>query len=155
MPFVRISIPVATPDATRCRIPEGVHRALVRAIGIPEADRFQLVANYEPEDGFFDSAYLGITRQHVVAIEITLLRGRTADMKRALYRHITEALVAAGVRSEDVLIVLTENERADWSVGNGEAQLLDTVPSATPGTADAVDPPELWSAEEMWAPTKK
>jgi phenylpyruvate tautomerase PptA (4-oxalocrotonate tautomerase family) len=154
MPFVRISIPVATPHAARRRIPDGIHRALVRAIGIPEADRFQLVATYEPEDGIFDPAYLGIARRHVVAIEITLVRGRTSDMKRALYRHITEELVAAGVRREDVLITLTENDRADWSVGNGEAQLLDTVASATARTAAAVAPSDGLSAEEMWAPTE-
>jgi phenylpyruvate tautomerase PptA (4-oxalocrotonate tautomerase family)/ketosteroid isomerase-like protein len=128
MPFVRISVPASLPQATRRAIPSGVHRALVQAIGIPEGDRFQLVVGYSGQDGFFDPSYLGVARRDVVAIEITLVRGRSAELKRALYQRITDELVAAGVRSEDVFVTLTENGPADWSVGNGRAQLLEADP---------------------------
>lgn len=128
MPFVRISVPASTPEAVSRAIPRAVHRALVDAIGIPEGDRFQLVTRYPAADGFFDPDYLGIARQDVVAIEITLVRGRSDERKRALYRRITDELAAAGIRSQDVFITLTENGRADWSVGDGQAQLLDADP---------------------------
>ena len=128
MPFVRISVPASVPEVTCRAIADGVHRALVDTIGIPEGDRFQLVARYLAADGFFDPGYLGIARQNVVAVEITLVRGRSDERKRALYRRITDELTAAGIRSQDVFITLTENGAADWSVGDGQAQLLDTDP---------------------------
>jgi hypothetical protein len=46
-------------------------------------------------------------------------------MKAALFAEIANQLAAAGVRSEDVFVTLTVNGRDDWSVGNGEQQLLD------------------------------
>jgi phenylpyruvate tautomerase PptA (4-oxalocrotonate tautomerase family) len=46
-----------------------------------------------------------------------------------LYLAITSNLVTdAGMRPQDVVIVMTENERSNWSIGNGEAQLLELPP---------------------------
>ena len=60
-----------------------------------------------------------------MAIQITLRQGRTVEMKQALYRRIVENLAKApGLRPEDVLICLVENDLADWSFGNGEAQYV-------------------------------
>jgi hypothetical protein len=47
--------------------------------------------------------------------------------KQALYREIAERMSATGlVRPEDLLIVLHENDMADWSFGNGVAQYVET-----------------------------
>jgi phenylpyruvate tautomerase PptA (4-oxalocrotonate tautomerase family)/ketosteroid isomerase-like protein len=127
MPFVSISVSDSTPAATRRAIADGIHRALVDAIGIPVGDRFQIVTSQPAKDRFFDPEYLGISRQDVIAIEITLVRGRPLERKRALYRRITDELVAVGVRSQDVFITLTENGPADWSVGEGRTQLADAA----------------------------
>ncbi|MBO0768995.1 MAG: tautomerase family protein [Solirubrobacterales bacterium] len=125
MPFVRISAPATSSVEQRRAIAAGVHRALVDALGIPAGDRFQLISSYRPDEGVFDPDYLDVARQDVVVVEITLVRGRTDEQKRALYGRIKAELVAAGVRSEDVFVTLTENDRADWSVGDGQAQVLD------------------------------
>jgi hypothetical protein len=46
-------------------------------------------------------------------------------MKRALYRRIAANLGNdPGLRAQDVLIALVENDLADWSFGAGEAQYL-------------------------------
>jgi hypothetical protein len=46
-------------------------------------------------------------------------------MKQALYRRIVENLAKdPGLRPEDVMICLVENELADWSFGKGEAQYV-------------------------------
>src|SRR5579859_4722069 len=131
MPFVRISVPATTPAAARGTIADAVHRALVDSIGIPDGDRFQLLAEHAGDQRFFDESYLGVARREVLAIEITLVRGRTIEQKRALYQRLAEVLARVGVRKEDVFVVLSENGRADWSVGEGKAQLLDTAPPAS------------------------
>lgn len=125
MPIVRITAPESLNRDQLSAVAEGVHRALVQAIGIPQGDRFQLLVTHAPEVFTFDGDYLGVERREVVCIEITLVAGRTDDRKRDLYRRIADNLLAAGVRREDAFVVLTENHRADWSVGAGEAQLLD------------------------------
>jgi phenylpyruvate tautomerase PptA (4-oxalocrotonate tautomerase family) len=69
---------------------------------------------------------MGIERRDVVFVQITLVAGRTDERKKRLYQEIVANLQAdAGVRREDVVITLTENNRIDWSIGNGVAQLVD------------------------------
>ena len=129
MPFVRISLHDDTPRETRRNISKGVHRALVDTIGIPEGDRFHVIGTHSAEDMLYDSSYMGIDYQNIVFIEITFVQGRSEEKKLNLYRAITDNLVAgAGMRSQDVIIILTENDRANWSIGNGEAQLLKAPP---------------------------
>lgn len=126
MPLVRITVRDDTDPATRRAIANGVQRAMVATIDIPEADRFQIIDQLPAEAIIADPAYLGVERRNPVIIQITLVRGRSQEKKTALYRAVADHLAAAGVRPEDVIVVLTETGRDDWSLGNGVAQLLDT-----------------------------
>jgi phenylpyruvate tautomerase PptA (4-oxalocrotonate tautomerase family) len=126
MPLVRITLDNVTPATQRRAIADGVHEAMVAALGIPKADHFQIIDERPSESLIFDDGYLGVRRERVVFVQIFLVRGRTVDQKKALYRQIADNLSQAGVRPEDVFIQLTETGREDWSFGNGEAQALDT-----------------------------
>ncbi|MFG3521283.1 tautomerase family protein [Nocardia nova] len=64
-------------------------------------------------------------RRDVVFIRITLVAGRTDERKKDLYRRIVTNLETAGVRGEDVVISLTANNKIDWSIGKGVAQLVE------------------------------
>ncbi len=67
----------------------------------------------------------------IVYVAITLRSGRSPERKQALYRRIAELAQAyAGTEPRNVLVALTENESADWSLGEGLAQYLD-VPADT------------------------
>jgi phenylpyruvate tautomerase PptA (4-oxalocrotonate tautomerase family) len=125
MPFVRISLRADLPADTRRAIADGVHRALVDAIGIPERDRFQVVEPLSVHSLIADPQYLGVQRQDVVFVQVTLVRGRSTEKKAALFAAIARELAEVGVRGEDVFVHLVENSREDWSVGNGVQQLLD------------------------------
>lgn len=126
MPFVRITVREDTPRDTQLAIADGVHRALVSAIGIPAADRFQVIDTRPAHAVVFDPSYLGVDRQNVVYLEISLARGRSVELKQALYKTIAANLAEAGVRPADVVVVLSEVGREDFSMGEGAAQLLDT-----------------------------
>jgi phenylpyruvate tautomerase PptA (4-oxalocrotonate tautomerase family) len=123
MPLVRIDVLEGRTDAQLAALGDGVHRALVEAIGIPPDDRFQVISTH-PEGGFvYDPAYLGIVRTPaVVFVQIAMSTGRTLEQKKALHAAIARNLAATGVRPEDVFINLVEVARENWSFGNGIAQ---------------------------------
>ena len=124
MPLVRIDTVSGRTAEQLSAISDGVHRALVEAIGIPAADRFQVISEHAPGNLVFDPGYLGIQRSGaVVFVQITFSVGRTLEQKRALYAAIVRNLVAhPGVRPEDVFINLIEVVKENWSFGNGIAQ---------------------------------
>jgi phenylpyruvate tautomerase PptA (4-oxalocrotonate tautomerase family) len=126
MPLARITLRAGTPARTQQAIADGVHKAMVEVIGIPMADRFLIIDERPAGAMMFDPTYLGVHRENAICVEITLAPGRPTETKRAFYRSVADKLHAAGVRREDVFIILHESQRENWSLGNGEAQLLDT-----------------------------
>jgi phenylpyruvate tautomerase PptA (4-oxalocrotonate tautomerase family) len=123
MPFVRIDLLKGRPEAQRQAIGEAVYQAL-RAIGVPDDDRFQVIAEHDPGNFIFPSAYLGIEyTAGLVMVQITFNEGRTLAQKKALFKAIAEGIrAAAGVRLEDVFINLVEVKKENWSFGAGVAQ---------------------------------
>ena len=124
MPLVRIDIPAHRDTAYRQKIAQAVHQALVDAVGVPPADRFQVITAHGPDGLVYDPSYLDVSRSPgFVVIHITFRSGRPPEKKRALYRAIADNVhEATGTRVEDVMIVLSENDAIDWSFGNGVAQ---------------------------------
>lgn len=124
MPLVRIT---GRYDARALRaLGRTVHEALIAAIGIPPDDFFQVLAPSSEETHLVDPDYLGCRRITPVLVEITLSAGRSNDQKRALYAAITRGAETLGIRPDDVMIVLRENTRVDWSFGGGIAQYVPT-----------------------------
>jgi phenylpyruvate tautomerase PptA (4-oxalocrotonate tautomerase family) len=124
MPLVRIT---GRHDVRTLRaLGDVVHDSLVSAIGIPADDRFQILTSATDETLIADPSYLGCHRESPVIVEVTLSAGRTNDQKRALYSEIARGAERIGVRPDDVMIVLHENNRVDWSFGAGIAQYVPT-----------------------------
>lgn len=122
MPLVRLDLPQSLADQAR-PIADAVHNALVSAIGIPADDRFQVIALHAPEHLIIDAQYLGIPRSgRALIVQIYLRKGRLVELKKALYAAIATNLTALGLRAEDVLVSLSENDLPDWSFGLGLAQ---------------------------------
>jgi phenylpyruvate tautomerase PptA (4-oxalocrotonate tautomerase family) len=123
MPFVRIDLLRGKDTAYRSKLGQAVYDALL-SIGAPKDDRFQVIAEHDPDSLVFDRTYLGIDRgDNFVAVQITLREGRTVDQKKALFAAIVKNMVdAVGIRPQDVFINLVENAKENWSFGNGEAQ---------------------------------
>lgn len=58
-------------------------------------------------------------------IQVTMIEGRSADMKTALIRSLTEAAVqSTGAPRESIRVILQEVPGAHWGVGG--------VPKSTP-----------------------
>jgi phenylpyruvate tautomerase PptA (4-oxalocrotonate tautomerase family) len=121
MPFIRTNVHKDTPHATRQHIVDGIHQALISAIGMPEDELFNMVTDYDANQFWCSRTFNGMKRsEHVVVIEITMRRGRSDAMKRELYAAIARNLERdATVRPNDIFIFTHENDYSDWSVGNG------------------------------------
>ncbi|MET1076988.1 MAG: tautomerase family protein [Pseudomonas sp.] len=120
MPFVRTHVHHSSSPALRQAIVGGIHQALVESIGMPDAELFNLVAEYQSADFFYDRGFNGIARsERLVVVEITLRRGRSDAMKRDLYAAIAVNLQRSGLSPRDLFIFMHENDYSDWSVGNG------------------------------------
>ena len=132
MPLVRISLRQGKSSDYKTKIANAVHQAMVETIGIPPADRFQIITEHAPDMLLYDPHYLGIERTgDIVVVQISLSAGRTVDQKRALYQRITSLLEdSPGIRPADVLVNLIEvakdadTSKANWSFGLGVAQYL-------------------------------
>jgi 4-oxalocrotonate tautomerase len=127
MPFVRIDLRQGTSPEHRKALADGVHRAMVEALAIPPADRFQLITEHSAEGLIYDPGYLGVARSdRVIFVQITLSVGRKPQQKRALFKRMAEILAESpGLRRQDLLINLVEVSWENWSFGNGDAHYMD------------------------------
>jgi phenylpyruvate tautomerase PptA (4-oxalocrotonate tautomerase family) len=131
MPLVRISVSQTTSPVQREAIADAVYEAMRETIGIPEGDRFIVVTPHGAGEMFVDPGFMGMRRtERFILTQIFLSRGRSVEQKQALFARIAERLQkAAGVSTDDVMTVLTENTYVDWSFGKGEAQYVLNPPS--------------------------
>jgi 4-oxalocrotonate tautomerase len=127
MPLVTIDLLEGRTPAELNAIAESVHEAMVEMLDVPQRDRFQIVTEHAAGTLSFDRHYLGIDRSDsFVLVRITLSAGRSTGAKRAFYRRLAELLTSrAGLRSEDLAVILVENNREDWSFGHGKASYLE------------------------------
>ncbi len=117
MPLVRIEILKGKDPGFKKALLDGVHRALVDALKIPEHDRMQRLYELDPEN-FERSA--GKT-ENVVLIELTIFKGRSYEAKKKLYSNIAANLAKSpGISPKDVLIVINEPELYNWGVDGGK-----------------------------------
>lgn len=126
MPLVRVSMKIGRTPEQKSLIGDAIYDAMHETLNVPEDDRFQILTEHAAEGLVCDPHYLGIERtSDVLFIHVFLRKGRTTEMKQAFYRRTAELLhQRTGLRMEDVFIVLSENDLADWSFGNGIAQYV-------------------------------
>jgi 4-oxalocrotonate tautomerase len=129
MPLVPIDVIEGRTDAELAGIGDAIQHALITCFGIPERDRFQVITEHRRGRLVYDPAYLGVARTDgVVFVQVVFSTGRTDEQKQAFYELVVTGIAQrTRTRAEDVVIVMVENTRADWSFGNGVAQYL-TMP---------------------------
>ncbi|MDT3501286.1 tautomerase family protein [Stenotrophomonas maltophilia] len=123
MPLARIDLRKGQSADYLQRVGEAIYQAM-RAVGVPENDRFQIFQEHDAPTLVYDPSYLGVQRSDdFICIQITWNEGRTLEQKKALYAGIADGLHSAvGIRREDVFINLVEVKKENWSFGHGVAQ---------------------------------
>jgi 4-oxalocrotonate tautomerase len=123
MPLLHIALRAGKPEAYRQAILDSLYRAMREALNVPEDDQFMTITEHADSNFRTGSAY-GVARSaDVVYIQITVFSSRTAEQKKALFRHIAERLgESPGIRPEDVFVTVLDAAKENWSVGHGLAQ---------------------------------
>lgn len=124
MPLVRIDLQKGKDSNYRQKAGRIVYEAMVAHTGVPENDRFQIIAEHSADNFIYDPDYLGIHRtSDLIMVQIFFNEGRSVAQKQALYKTIADGFSEQlGVRLEDVFITLVEVKKENWSFGNGIAQ---------------------------------
>lgn len=126
MPFVQIFLPERFNSGDKTAISRSVHESLMENFHIPEDDYFQVIQPLAQENILFPPTYLGIRySNNLIYIYITCAPGRTAMMKQTLYALIAKKVAQkTSVTKDDVIIVVNETARENWSLGQGIAQMI-------------------------------
>lgn len=119
MPFVNIYLRAGKPAAYVQALSEAVHQAMVQTIDCPPEVRFHTVHELQPHQLIVHPSYKGVQRSEaVVMLHMILKTGRTTAQKQALYTRIATLLFErCGLRSDDIVAVITENQADDWYFG--------------------------------------
>jgi 4-oxalocrotonate tautomerase len=125
MPLIRIDLPKGKPSSYSTAVGDAVMQALHTTMGVPLAERFQMITTHPAEGLSIDRSYLGVDRSaNALVVQIFLNAGRDAATKRHFYAALADRLQeAVGLRRQDLVINLAEVRPEDWSFGDGEAQL--------------------------------
>jgi 4-oxalocrotonate tautomerase len=123
MPLVKLHLRKGkSPEYIRS-VADAVHEALVSQANVPRDDRFQIVHELADEALIAHPSYGGVNRsKDLIIVEITFNAGRTVEIKKNLYADIVRRLRdAADVRPDDVMVLLVEVSKENWSFGGGRA----------------------------------
>jgi phenylpyruvate tautomerase PptA (4-oxalocrotonate tautomerase family) len=125
MPLLRIDVVEGRNAQEIQALADALHRAMLKAFGVPERDRYQIISEHKASGLIAEDTGLGIPRtKNFVLIQITT-RPRTRVEKENFYRFVTEELKAAcNIEASDVMITIVQNTDEDWSFGHGRAQFL-------------------------------
>ena len=126
MPMVKIDLHTGKSAEFHRKLSDAVHDAMVATIGVPVADKFQIITEHRAGDLIFPPLYLDIAHEaDIIFIQIYLNAGRTIELKQALYRAIAVGIESAvEFNPKDLIINLVEVHKEDWSFGNGVAQYV-------------------------------
>lgn len=125
MPLVRIDVNKQASSALIRAVGEAVYSAMIEIAGVPLHDRFQIVTRHEADELIYPAeGYLGATfSEQTIFIQVIWLGGRSVETKKKFYARVVDEIhKSQNIRKEDIVIVLLENGREDWSFGNGLMQ---------------------------------
>jgi phenylpyruvate tautomerase PptA (4-oxalocrotonate tautomerase family) len=125
MPLLKFDLVEGRDQQAIKALLDAAHRAVVKALGVPARDRFQIVYQHPAHELIIQDTGLGLERtDNIVVISITSTY-RTDEQKQKLYKALADELQRdCGIDTQDIMINLVNNSLSDWSLGCGEAHLL-------------------------------
>ena len=152
MPYVNITLTRGKSREYLERVSGAVHEALVEAFGMKPGDRFQEIHQFDAEDRIFERDFRGGPRSDdFIVFRITDGPGREDPAKRRFYKTLVAKLEKdAGVRPEDVFVILLNADAGDFSFADG-VSAADIMVRERQAAAVAAGRRPTYSREEMSA----
>lgn len=121
MPFTRISLRAGRSKEALKAIADSLDAALVECFNVPEADRFVMIHQHQPEEMIFDRYYgSGPRSDDFILFHVTTGMERSEVVKKAFYQRLVAALKdKSGIDPKDVMIVVANSKVSDWSFSEG------------------------------------
>jgi phenylpyruvate tautomerase PptA (4-oxalocrotonate tautomerase family) len=125
MPLIRFDVIEGRDKESLKSLLDASHRAMVKAFGVPERDRYQIVHQHPAHELIIEDTGLGFERSENVVIISVTSKQRTEEQKQNLYQLLVQELgESCGIEPNDIMVSIVTNGDADWSFGFGEAQFL-------------------------------
>jgi 4-oxalocrotonate tautomerase len=125
MPLAKLHVLEGQYDAVRLdKVSSAVQSGLIRALGIPPEDFFQIVHVLPKSQFRHTPSFLGLNySDDLIVLEITFISGRPKEKRLGLLKALSDAVVSAAcISPDDVLITLYETPGENISFGRGLAQ---------------------------------
>lgn len=114
MPIVRIDIQSGKSTAYKRAILHGVRGATTSALGVPDDRVMQRIVETSADD--IDTPEIRSDR--LTIIEVTMLPGRGAELKSALYEAIVHNLRAdPGIHAHDIMVLVNDPAAECFALG--------------------------------------
>ncbi|MBT2701081.1 tautomerase family protein [Bacillus sp. ISL-40] len=125
MPLIRFDLIEGRDEKELKQLLDVSHRAVVKAFGVPERDRYQIVHQHRANELIIEDTGLGFERsRNVIVVTITSTQ-RSDQQKKTFYKLLAQGLAEnCGTEPNDIMVSIVTNGAADWSFGFGEAQFL-------------------------------
>ncbi|TCG04995.1 tautomerase family protein [Paraburkholderia steynii] len=122
MPLVKFDVTRGRTDEQLKILLDASHRAMLRAFGVPERDRYQIIAEHDSSRWVIEDTGLGIPRTPDVVVVTVMTRPRSTVAKQMFYRELVQELQSTcGIEPSDVVVNIVTNSDEDWRFGNGLA----------------------------------
>src|SRR6058998_4199092 len=111
-------------EARLGKVSDAVQHGLLRALGVPPDDFFQII-HVLPRSRFLHTrSFLGLNySDDLILLEITFISGRPKATRLNLLKALNDGVVAAaGIATDDLMITLYETPGENISFGRGLAQ---------------------------------
>jgi 4-oxalocrotonate tautomerase len=125
MPVAKIHVLNGRYDDARLgKVSSAVQDGLIRALGIPPEDFFQIIHVLPRSQFLHTPSFLGLTyTDDLILLEITFISGRPKATRLSLLKALNDGVVAAaGISPDDLVIMLYETPGENISFGRGLAQ---------------------------------
>src|SRR3974390_392375 len=125
MPVAKIHVLEGRYDEARLnKVSEAVQDTLMRALGVPPDDFFQIIHVLPRSQFRHTPSFLGLKySDDLILLEVTFISGRPREKRLVLLKAFNENVVgAAGISPDDLMITLYEVPGENISFGQGLAQ---------------------------------
>lgn len=122
MPLVRVEIIKGKSHDYKKKLLQTIHESLMGTLGIEDDDRFQRL--YELDSDYFERRASKTTQ--FTLIELTLLPGRSTELKRSVIKEITASLGAQlKIEPADIIILINEPPLENWGCYGNQASEME------------------------------